>query len=123
VRLTLGDDRRVKSSRDFDAVFALRKSAADAAVLVFVHPRSEGLPRLGVSVGKKFGNAPARNRIKRVLREGFRLAQPALPPGFDLVLVPRDPAKLNVADLQKGLPALARQAIRRYERSRAEGTS
>jgi len=43
--------------------------------------------RLGIAVGKKAGNACARNRIKRGLREYFRLNQEKMPPGMDIVFI------------------------------------
>ncbi|MBI3846785.1 MAG: ribonuclease P protein component [Planctomycetes bacterium] len=51
-------------------------------------PRPGEATRLGLSVGRRCGNAVARNRIKRRLREAFRLERPHLPPGFDLVIIP-----------------------------------
>jgi ribonuclease P protein component len=47
------------------------------------------MSRLGVTVSKKVGNSPVRSRIKRVLREAFRLDRAALPAGLDIVLVAR----------------------------------
>ncbi len=45
--------------------------------------------RVGFAVSKKVGTAVQRNRVKRVLREFFRLHQALLPPGMDLVVVPK----------------------------------
>jgi ribonuclease P protein component len=58
-----------------------------------------GLPynRIGFTLARKFGNAPARNRAKRLGREAYRLLRPRLAAGFDLVLLvyppPESPAK------------------------------
>lgn len=46
-----------------------------------------GYPRLGVSVGKSYGGAVARNRLKRLLRETFRQNQNSIPAGFDYLLM------------------------------------
>ncbi len=71
---------------------------------MLVHPRPDraGEARLGVVVTKKLGNAVVRNRCKRVCRELFRLARPALPANLDLVLIPRASlADANFAALQQ----------------------
>jgi ribonuclease P protein component len=45
--------------------------------------------RLGLTVSSRVGNAVARNRVKRWLREIFRHHRNALPPGVDVVLIAR----------------------------------
>ncbi len=70
-------------------------------------------PRLGISVGrKKIRSAAARNHVKRLLREAFRLSKAELPAGIDLVVVPRGPA-LTFAEARRALPDLARTVARR----------
>ena len=44
---------------------------------------------MGLSVSKAHGRAVRRNKIKRILREAFRLERPTLPGRFDLILIPR----------------------------------
>ena len=66
--------------------------------------------RFGLAVTRKSGNAVWRNRIKRVVREFFRLHQRAIPQGLDIVVVPRrtlDPRNLTLAGLiREFLPLL-----------------
>ena len=52
---------------------------------------SEKFPyrRLGITVSKRFGNAVARNRFKRLVREAFRIHQYLLPPGLIINISPR----------------------------------
>lgn len=80
---------RLSGRRAFTAVFdaKMRKTVGP---LVFV-ARPNGLPHahLGLSVGRGVGNAVARHRIKRLVREAFRLQQHELPRGYDVVVVVR----------------------------------
>ncbi len=52
-----------------------------------------GISRLGITVGKKTGNAVQRNRIKRLLREFFRLNKDFFPRGYDTVIMAKKDAK------------------------------
>ena len=64
------------------------------ASLCTVFYRANGLPhsRLGITVPRALGKAVLRNRVKRRLREVFRLNLPALPGGWDIVLNPGESA-------------------------------
>jgi ribonuclease P protein component len=56
------------------------------AVIHFMR-RSKGGNRLGVTVGKGVKGSVRRNRLKRLLRESFRLMERRLAPGYDIILV------------------------------------
>ena len=67
--------------------------------------------RLGLAVTRKSGNAVWRNRIKRVVREFFRLHQRGIPQGLDIVVVPRrslDPRDVTLAGLTREFLPLVR---------------
>jgi ribonuclease P protein component len=64
-------------------------------------PNELAHPRLGISIGRVVGNAVRRNRIKRLLRESFRLLQHDLPRGYDLVIGVRPHEPLMLADYQR----------------------
>jgi len=72
--------------------------------------------RLGLAVSRKTGNAARRNRVKRLLREAFRIHGAMIPDGIDIVAVPKrhlDAAGLTLESLtQDILPALADIAAR-----------
>jgi ribonuclease P protein component len=62
-------------------------SVRNRLLTIYVAENDCGYPRLGVSVGKSCGNAVVRNRLKRLLREAFRLSQNNIPDGFDYVIM------------------------------------
>ncbi len=86
-RLTLPKNRRLVSNRQFKAVLDRRRRAGDAMLTLWVAENRCGHARLGVSVGKSCGNAVVRNRLKRLMREAFRLSQEQVPAGYDYVLM------------------------------------
>ncbi len=91
--LRLRPHQRLRDPRDFQRVYAGQEALHGPTVVVFFRVNGLAFSRLGVSVGRKHGNAVRRNRIKRVLREAFRLSQRLLPSGFDFVLIPRRQVK------------------------------
>jgi len=79
---------RLLSRSDFDRVFSHKVSAGDTQLTLHISANGTGLARLGLIVSKANGGSPRRNRLKRLLREAFRLNKGAFA-GFDLVLLPR----------------------------------
>ncbi len=107
---------RVRRRGDFDRAFATgARISTKEALLVAVASGAE-TPRLGISVGRKFGSSPRRNRAKRLLREAFRLERANLPNGLDLVVVPRVGFPDRLADVRLLLVDLARRAVARLAR-------
>jgi ribonuclease P protein component len=104
---------RIRRAGEFQRAFRRRCSASDPLILVFGHPN--GLPhaRLGLSVSRKVGPAVVRNRWKRLLREAFRLSRDRLPPGIDLVVIPRLGTTPTLAGLSESLVRLARRVERK----------
>lgn len=113
-------EQRIRSGKDFDRAYNHKQRAGDQHLLIFAV--INGLPhtRIGLSVSRKHGNAVRRSKIKRLLREAFRLSQHALPEGLDLVVIPRQNSGAELADYQKSLKYLAKKIARRIETQRAE---
>ena len=82
---------RLSRSRDFDAVYRQGRSTSTRFLVLYWFDRDSeetaGSPRLGLAVPKAAGNAVARNRIKRQLREAWTERLEHIPPGRDYVLI------------------------------------
>jgi ribonuclease P protein component len=63
--------------------------AQDVIVWSLQRPDGDERPRLAVVVGRKLGGAVRRNRLKRLIREVYRLHKAELRPRLDLVVYPR----------------------------------
>lgn len=83
---------------DFAAVFEAKLRKSRGAITVHLRPNALGAHRLGLSVGRRLGNAVRRGRFKRAMREVFRLNRAQLPTpstggSYDIVVTtrPHDP--------------------------------
>ena len=91
-RLRLGAELRLRSKLQFDALYASGKRIDDRFFGLRVRPNGLGYPRIGLAVAvKTAGNAVKRNRLRRLVRETFRLAQHQLP-AVDIVVAAKFPA-------------------------------
>jgi ribonuclease P protein component len=91
-RLNLGAERRLRSKLQFDALYASGKRIDDRLFGLRVRPNGLGFPRIGLAVAvKTAGNAVKRNRLRRLVRETFRLVQHELP-AVDIVVAAKFPA-------------------------------
>ena len=98
---------RLLASSEFDRVMRCRCSASDRLIVVYAARSDHDLPRIGLTVSRKVGNAVTRNRWKRSLREAFRHVQNELPREIDLVVLPRPQAQPRVEELKASLKKLA----------------
>jgi ribonuclease P protein component len=98
-------------------------SAQHFTLLVAAQP-SRGASRLGIVTTRKIGNAVARNRIKRVCRECFRLWPDFLQNGVDLVVIARGGADaLGLAEVRGEWSRAHRVLLKRAAEALAEGPS
>lgn len=96
-------------------MFDRGRSAAAGPVVVYARTRDDELPsRYALVVGKRWGDAVERNRIRRLLREAFRTGRHELPQGFDYLLLPRDPLADHAMEfVRRHLVHAAQRAVAR----------
>ena len=86
---------KFSSSLKFNHVFQrLYHSSGfgDGYLVLYARKNRTGRNRVGVTVSKKLGHAVVRNRVRRRLREVYRLNEDAFRPGWDIVVVARSRA-------------------------------
>ena len=81
--------RPLNQNRDFRRLYRAKKSFVNPVLVTYLVKNRLGYNRVGITASKKIGNACQRNRARRLIREAYRLLEPDLLPGWDLVFVAR----------------------------------
>lgn len=94
----------LKENHEFRRLYYKGVSTANRHLALYCRKNRLGRNRLGLTVGAKLGNAVQRNRVKRLLREAYRLHEDEFPTGVDLVLVARKSAVgASYSEIEKSL--------------------
>ena len=102
---------RLRLKREFEAVFDAGHKAATADLVAWHSGSPDREKKLGLMVSKKTGGAVKRNRLKRLLREAFRLDKRELKEGTRLIIYPKAGCAVgNLAQARKALDAVRRRA-------------
>ena len=112
---------RLTHALEFQAVYGGKVRESRGPLTVYAIPNELGHSRLGLSVGRKVGTAPKRNRIKRLIRESFRLMQHDLPGGFDIVVIVRPHETATLAEYQRLLSSLVVKGVNAWGKKRQGG--
>ncbi len=119
---TQSDERFPKSVRlvsqvDFDRVFHEGVVASDSVLVIHAVRGKQPWTRIGLSVSKRVGNSPTRNRWKRLIREAFRRQKTELPLGIDMVVRPKRGSVPDYELVFKSILKLAMQLDRKLKPS------
>jgi len=79
----------LKRNASFKDVYENGKRASDSLLAVYALENRTGSNRLGLSVSRKVGGAVKRNRLRRVIKENFALAENGVARGYDIVITAR----------------------------------
>lgn len=96
---------RIKENEEFQFVFKRGKSFANRQlVMYYIEKQEQAHFRIGLSVGKKIGNAVTRNHIKRCLRQSFHELEKRITAPIDIVIIARNPTKdMSCPEIKKSL--------------------
>ena len=112
LKLRLGRQSRLAQNRDFMRLRQRGQRLALGCLIANWSKLPDGFaPKLGVVTSKKIGDAPARSRARRLLRESFRLHQHEFTQPVELILVARNSiAGRSFAEVEKDFLAALRRA-------------
>ena len=108
----------LKRQEDFKRCYKTGRSKADRTLVLYVAERKDSDQkqdkpagnRVGITVSKKVGNSVVRHRVKRRIRESYRLHETAFNSGLDLVIVARTlTAEADFTRIESALLSLAKR--------------
>ena len=80
------------NSIHFSNVYKNGESKANKYLIIYILENNTSYNRLGISVSKKVGNSVIRHRVKRLIKESYRLQEKMFNSGLDIVVVARGSA-------------------------------
>lgn len=114
-RHTFPKSHRLHRREDFAAVYDAKVRESRGPLTVYARPN--GLPnlRMGISTSRKVGIAARRNRIRRLLRESFRLMQHELPASYDLLVIVRAHEPLELVGYRELMASIIGKLHQRWK--------
>ena len=102
---------RIKKNSEFQDIFKTGKSFANRELVIYYKKKQDQEHfRIGISVGKKIGNAVTRNRVKRCIREAFIQLEPSIKHNVDIIIIARNPVNhMDSEDMKRSLTHLLRK--------------
>lgn len=111
---------RLAHDNEFKAVYGAKMKKSEGPLVVYSRPNGRPHYRLGLSVGRRVGTAPQRNRLKRLVREAFRLSRHGWPVGaegaYDLIVSVREHHAATLEEHRRLLGGLAASLHREWSR-------
>lgn len=98
----------IKLNRDFRLLYKRGKSAVNPFLAIYARKTKNTSNRIGITVSTKVGKAVVRNRVRRRIREAYRINEEKFFPGLDIVIVARvRAATASFFDIEKSLLSLS----------------
>lgn len=83
---------KIRKNAEFRAVYRRGKSFSNNLLVLYIYKNKKSINRVGISVSKKVGKSVVRSRVKRLIKECYRLNNSNLKLGYDLVFIARTAA-------------------------------
>lgn len=80
---------KMKENKEFVSLFKKGRFVCGHSCVVYFRKNGSGSNKLGISTGKKTGNAVLRSRCRRIIRQAYRENESLFPKGYDIVIVSR----------------------------------
>jgi len=119
-------DQRLKTNEQFKRVLSGKCCVSNELFKLYTVSNDVGFARLGVSISKSSGNSVYRNRVKRLVREVFRVEQHNIPTNYDFLLIfcpkmtkksgqspPKKVEKLSFTQVRSSFLDLCQRAVRK----------
>jgi|SRR5690625_556936 len=108
---------RIKKNSEFQDIFQTGKSFANRELVIYYKEKpSQDHFRIGISVGKKIGNAVVRNQVKRYIRESFHQLEESIKNDVDIIIIARKPVvHMKCSDIKRSLTHLLRKQCLLYK--------
>ena len=79
----------IKKNRDFRFIYKRGKSAVSCILAIYMKKSKGAENHIGITVSTKVGKAVVRNRVRRRIREAYRINETKFKPGHDIIIVAR----------------------------------
>ena len=95
---------RLRSNDDFIKVYKKGKKYWNRNLILYVRKNGLKYSRVGFSITKKVGNSVVRNKIRRRMKEIYRLNFDNIKVGYDIIFIPKkNTVDINYKDLEKAM--------------------
>ncbi|MBC2582652.1 ribonuclease P protein component [Clostridium sp. DJ247] len=104
-------DCKLRKNIEFRAVYKRGKSFSNQLLVLYIYKNKKSTNRVGISVSKKVGKSVIRNRVKRLIKESYRLNNYNLKTGYDLIFIARVAANgKSYSEIEEALKNLFKKA-------------